>query len=111
MRNLNWEWRLADGSNIKILTEDFDRSLGDVRWSPDSKSLTFTAPSEGYVPLYSVAARGGRIKTLLDRRGVNDYDIEGDHIVFAATTVAHPNELYITNMKGKDEKPINCLQR
>ena len=39
-------------SEIKNLTEDFDRWVGSFTWTPDSKSVFFTAEDKGESPLF-----------------------------------------------------------
>lgn len=47
-------------SSPEMLTLDFDRSIRNVKWSPDEWYVYFTAPSEGGVPLYRVPINEGR---------------------------------------------------
>jgi dipeptidyl aminopeptidase/acylaminoacyl peptidase len=61
----SWPWT---GSLLRI-SPAFDRSLSDFAFSPDSRTLFFTAEDSGYVRLYSVAASGGSPSVVLDTRG------------------------------------------
>ncbi len=100
----------SSGNNARIITQDFDRSLGEVQWSPDSKTLYFSAASQGYFPLFSISAKGGKVNTVLEAPlGLNNYDVAGDRIVFAATTVEKPYELYATDRQGKSMVQITNL--
>lgn len=52
----------TDGrSEPRVLTSDFDRSPGQVRWTPEGRFLYFTAPTDGGVPLYRVSPFGARL--------------------------------------------------
>lgn len=46
------------GGMARNLTGGFDRSAGGIRWSPSSRYVYFTAPSNGGFPLYRVAPFG-----------------------------------------------------
>ena len=46
------------GGAARKLTGGFDRSAGGVRWSPSSRYVYFTAPSNGGFPLYRIAPFG-----------------------------------------------------
>src|SRR5882762_8405919 len=44
---------------IENLTETFDRSAEELGWSPDNKTISFTAENETQKPVYAMAARFG----------------------------------------------------
>ena len=44
------------------LTEDFDRHVERFAWSPDSRTLYFTAEDAARQPIYAVPAAGGAVK-------------------------------------------------
>ncbi len=46
------------GGSARNLTGGFDRSAGSIRWSPSSRYVYFTSPSNGGFPLYRVAPFG-----------------------------------------------------
>jgi dipeptidyl aminopeptidase/acylaminoacyl peptidase len=48
-----------DGSNVRVISGDFDRGVGSLTWAPDGSGLYFTAPSEGNQNLHFVSASGG----------------------------------------------------
>ena len=56
-----WRVMLYDraAGRIENLTETFDRSAEELAWSPDSKTIYFTAENETQKPVYAMAARFG----------------------------------------------------
>ena len=48
----------TDGSNPRVLTAEFDRVPGNVRWAPDSRRIYFSTGSEGATNLYVVTLDG-----------------------------------------------------
>ncbi|MCE2994974.1 MAG: S9 family peptidase [Cyclobacteriaceae bacterium] len=97
----------ATGGSPLSLTATFDRDAGQGNWSADSKTIFFTAQTEGDIPLYSIAATGGKETKLFGNdNGVNDYDLGGDKVVYALTETKNPWELYSFNLKesGKPHK-------
>ena len=63
-----WPW---DGGKLRVLTSGFDRSVGDVAFTPDSSTLYFTAEDSGHIPIYSVPVLGGQVRRLEETtRGV-----------------------------------------
>jgi dipeptidyl aminopeptidase/acylaminoacyl peptidase len=79
-----------DGSNVRIISGDFDQAPGDMMWAPDGSGLYFTADQEGSRNLHFVSLNGG----------VRDVT-RGTHLVSAssmsrngriAATVTSPHE-------------------
>jgi dipeptidyl aminopeptidase/acylaminoacyl peptidase len=100
----------ADGSGAELLTEDFDRRLSSIRWGPDNQTVYFTAPGAGYTPLYNLDLRRRRVKTVLgEDLGIYDYDIAEGVIIYAATQVSNPREIYLADEKGKNPQQLTRL--
>lgn len=95
----------ATGGSHTVLTNDFDRDVSSPTWSADGKTIYFTASSEGDIPLYSIPAKGGTVTTLISGdRGVHEFDLRGDRILYAQTEMASPWEIY--TMSLKDKRPL-----
>ena len=62
----------TDGSNIRNLTEDLDRSVSDFQWLPNSKALYISYDSEGKGILAEQALSGKR-SVLTDDLGGGSY--------------------------------------
>ncbi len=93
------------------LDESFDRWIGSMAWSPDSKSIYFTAENKGEAPIFQINAEPGQ---LLDGEagyqwpakpswphqivaGYNDaisFTPDGKTLVFDRMALDHPNEIY-----------------
>ncbi|MEQ8304242.1 MAG: S9 family peptidase [Cyclobacteriaceae bacterium] len=100
----------ASGSNPTILTEGFDRDVSSPKWSADGKMIYFTASAEGDVPLYNISAKGGKPTIVIgDDKGVMDYDLKGDKIVYAQTEVANPWDVYMMSIKDKKTTKLTKL--
>ena len=99
------------------LTASLDRDVGQSVWAADSKSIYFTAQTEGNIPIFNIPVRGGKeIKILGNNSGVNDFDLLGDKIVYGLTETKNPWEIFVTNLKdiatgqaGKSTKQLTKL--
>lgn len=101
----------AMGGSPLSLTAAFDRDASQGNWSADSKTIFFTAQTEGDIPLYSIAAAGGKETKLFGNdNGINDYDIRGDKVVYALTETKNPWEIYSFNLK-ESAKPHKQLTK
>ncbi|MBN1223543.1 MAG: S9 family peptidase [Candidatus Aminicenantes bacterium] len=100
----------AEGGEPTPLTFDFDRNVYGYRWSPDGKYVYFTAPDRGAFPLFRIPEEGGKVEILIGGpRGVRDFDIEGDRLLYALTEVTNPLELYAADADGKGERRMTSF--
>lgn len=86
----------ATGGAHRVLTAKLDRSAGNLKWAPDSKSIYFIAANRGGFPLYNVALDRTEAKTVTASPtfGVRDYDVGAHGCVQVLTTPENPSELY-----------------
>ncbi len=84
-----------DGTIIN-LTEKYDRSVDEVVWAPDSKTLYFNADDEGYHNIFEVKVSTGKVKNLTHSSTNEDLAItpDGKDLVFVRQSVTHPNDVY-----------------
>lgn len=85
----------------KRLTDTLDRSVGQILWSPDSKSAYFTARDRGHSSIYKVDLKGN-IKKLTDD-GYNiqmDITPDGKNLVFVRSYNHLPDELFKMPVTG-----------
>jgi len=52
----------VDGSNPRLISGDWDRAPGDLRWSADGAGLYFTAQNEGSQNLYYLPVASGKVQ-------------------------------------------------
>lgn len=100
----------ASGGKPAILTASFDRDISGHAWSADSKTIYFVSQTEGDIPLFSVPAKGGTISKIFGNdSGINDFDLQGDKVVFALTETKNPWEVYLLNLKDKSTRQLTRL--
>lgn len=98
------------GGKHTVLTTDFDRDVSSPTWSADGKSIYFTASADGDIPLYNIPAKGGKLTIVVGNdKGVMDYDLKGDKIVYAQTEVMNPWDVYMLNTKEKKTTQLTRL--
>ncbi len=97
----------ATGEKPALLTSALNRDAGHSVWSADSKAVYFTAQTDGDIPLYSIPAKGGTISKLIGNdSSINDFDLKGNHMVYALTETKNPWEIYSYALNEKTEKQI-----
>ncbi len=97
----------------RILTDSFDNWVDDFRWSPDSKEIYFMGEVEGYEPIYKVDLASDKITNIIRNQAIGGFEIsnEGKDIVFAASSVAKPRELYRINLGDRKIEQITDFNK
>lgn len=96
-----WRLMLYDRRAEKTanLSDGFDRSVADLAWSSDSKTIFFTAENETLQPIYAMEAHAGATpKKLVD--GFNSafsFSHDGKVLVAERTSLSMPGELFVAS--------------
>lgn len=90
------------GSNAQPFLSSFDRSAGGFTWAADGKSVYFTAPTNGGVPVYRLTVAGAKVEQLTTTEtGISSFDVSANGVVFGKTEVQNPSELYTADLSFK----------
>lgn len=95
---------------IEMITEGrFDNWVSDYRWAPDSRSIYFTAPVQGNVPLYNIDLKTKKITPVLNAKSIDAFEIapDGKSIVYTRRSVGEPVEMWRAQIdKGVAKNPV-----
>ena len=58
----------TDGSNVKLVSEGFDRNISNINWMRDGKGLYFQYDTEGMTKIASMSL-SGKVKDVVDELG------------------------------------------
>jgi dipeptidyl aminopeptidase/acylaminoacyl peptidase len=99
---------LRDGPHgeDRVLTQDWDRSVGSMTFSPDGKTLLVTAQNLGNTSLFAVDVASGTVREILHEGTVRSPSYAGQRIVFGMDHLRSPVELYSAGLDGSDLRPI-----
>ena len=70
-----------DGTD-RVLTEDWDRSAGDLAWSPDGKEIFVTSDDVGNHALFAVDVATGKVRTVVGKGHVVAPQPSGGRVVY-----------------------------
>lgn len=90
------------------LTENFDRSAQDARWSPDGRTIYFHAEHHGQLPVYAIAAAGGEPRIVVG----DTYNAEmalapdGATMVVSRPSMRMPAELFAVRLADGATRPL-----
>ena len=85
---------------ITDMTPNFDRWVDSMAWSPDSKTIYFTAENEGEAPIYALDITKSTSWPMELVSGFNDGPTptaDGKLLVFDRMSIEAPNEIYIAD--------------
>jgi dipeptidyl aminopeptidase/acylaminoacyl peptidase len=91
------------------LTEKFDGSAEGLVWSPDSKTIYFTAENETFSPIYAVEARGGAEPKKVVAEGFNSavsISRDGKIMAFERTSLTMPAEVFVAVGDGANVQQV-----
>ena len=106
-----WRVMLYDRQSGKNenLSEGFDRSANDLAWSPDSKTIYFTAENETQQPVYAMAARAGAEPKKIIADGYNtaiSFSADGKTLVFERASLTMPAEVFAASSDGTNVRQL-----
>ncbi len=91
------------------LAEDWDRSAGDLEWSPDGRTIYTVADNLGQSSLFAVDVAGGAVRTVVRDGSVSSPRGAGGRIVFGRDDLRGPVELYSVPPEGGDLRPVTTI--
>jgi dipeptidyl aminopeptidase/acylaminoacyl peptidase len=106
-----WRVMLYDRQSGKNenLSEGFDRSANELAWSPDSKTIYFTAENETQQPVYAMAARAGAEPKRIIADTYNtaiSFSADGKTLVFERTSLTIPAEVFAASSDGSNAQQL-----
>ena len=111
LAKLSW----PDAGQPVILTTRFDRAVGSFAFTPDSRSIYFTAEEAGNEKLYTLAAEGGDVTLAMDMmRGVYTnlkIPAKAPSTILLANweSAINPPELFRLDLKSKTQQPLTAF--
>ena len=85
------------------LTENLDRSVNEILWSPDSTSLYFSAEEKGLVSLFRIHLAQKRIEKILDGHFIRSLSLspDGKKMIFLKQSMHSPANVYSLDLKTR----------
>jgi dipeptidyl aminopeptidase/acylaminoacyl peptidase len=94
---------------LRVVTEAWDRSAGNLVWSADGKTIWTDTDNLGNHSVFAVDVASGNARVVIDKGSNTSPHPAGDRIVFSRDTMRAPAELYSAKLDGSDLKQITHL--
>ena len=95
-------------SRRRALTQDWDRSVGSIAWTPDSRALIVTAQDTLEHPAYRVDARTGAVTRLTERGNIGDVTpLAGGAMLYSVNSIVSPTDLVLRSADGQARRLTN----
>ncbi|WP_210358886.1 alpha/beta hydrolase family protein [Sphingomonas beigongshangi] len=89
---------------VRALTEGWDRSVGSITWSPDSKRIYVTAQDTQEMPLWAVDPKSGKVERLTQQGHVSAVAATPAGAVVALNSLTAPDDFYAIAGRGKPRR-------
>jgi dipeptidyl aminopeptidase/acylaminoacyl peptidase len=93
----------------RVLTQDWDRSAGDLVWSADGKEIYCTSDDLGQHALFAVDAATGKVRTVVGKGHVVAPQLQGARVAFLLDSLEGPAELYSVKPDGSDRRKLTGI--
>lgn len=98
-----------DGSP-RTLTENWDRSPGDLAWAPDGSAIYASADNVGNHSIFKIDPKDGMVSAVLTRHTNSaPRPLADGRLVFTQDSLVSPVELYVLPSDGGDPAPITHI--
>jgi len=108
-----WQVMLLErGTGVsRSLTADWDRSVDNLVWSPDSRTLVLEAEEQGNKALWRLSRDGGTPVALVREGACGDSAVlaDGGTVIFSQSTLRRPSELQRIPLLGGGSMPLTRL--
>lgn len=97
-----------DGTE-RVLTQDWDRSVGGFCWSGDNKTIYVTASNLGQRSLFAIDVATAKVRTVVRDGFVGAIGVASKNIIFGFDDLKNPVELFSVKPNGKDIREITRI--
>ena len=95
----------------RVLTQDWDRSAGDMVFSTDGKTLYVTAQDIGEVRLFAIDVATGAVQKVVDGGHIRSPQVTGEMLVYGRDDLRAPVDLFARPASGGTERRLTAVNR
>jgi tricorn protease len=96
-------WRVPAGGGVAVALTGAEFSASDPVWSPDSRSIAFSANRHGNADVFVMSAKGGEIKRLTTHSQADTphaFSPDGKSVLFSSMRLGDPKVAFGGQLMG-----------
>ena len=93
----------------RVLTEEWDRSAGNLTWSRDGKEIFVTSDDVGNHALFAVDVATGKVRTVVGKGHVVAPQPIGERVVYLHDSMKGPAEIHTVRADGGDVRKVTGI--
>jgi dipeptidyl aminopeptidase/acylaminoacyl peptidase len=93
----------------RVLTEEWDRSPGEMAWSPDGKEIFATSDDVGNHALFAINVTSGKVRTVVGKGHVVAPQPSSGRVVYLHDSMTGPAELFTVRADGADPRKVTGI--
>ncbi len=87
------------------ITADWDYTIDEFTWAPDSRSIYFVAPKDGVIPVFNIRLADRVITQLVDEMAdFTSLAVAGDKLVTMSHSMLRPNEIMTIDLNPRSRR-------
>jgi dipeptidyl aminopeptidase/acylaminoacyl peptidase len=97
----------------RVMTPTFNNWVDNLGWSPDAKTLYFTADVNGHTPLYALDIGTGKIREVIDLKTIDAFVVspDGSTLALDRRSVGEPREIWTAPTKGGRAQQVTFFNK
>jgi dipeptidyl aminopeptidase/acylaminoacyl peptidase len=100
-----------ESGKSEVISESYRDWIDEFQWSADSKSIYFSGPMKGQVPIHRLELASRTITQVLADRNITAFDASAGRLVYSRTSVGEPVEIYGAELRdGKASQPARLTR-
>ena len=90
----------------RVVTEAWDRSVGEIAWSADGKTIYTSTDNIGHHSVFAIDVASGNAKVIVEKGTNTSPRVAGERIVFSKDTLLMPAELFSVKADGTEPRQL-----
>ncbi|MEN3337707.1 MAG: hypothetical protein V7647_1383 [Acidobacteriota bacterium] len=95
----------------RVVTGAWDRSVGEIVWSADSRTVYTTADNLGHKSLFAIDVPTGAVRTIVKDGHISSPAVAADRVVFLRDHFRSPAEIHSARADGTDVTALTTVNR
>mgnify|MGYP002619652524 CR=1 FL=1 len=102
-------WPPTEEGTVREVAESWDRSIGDLIFAPDGRSVVVSAQNVGQTSLFSIELDSGSVREIVGPGTNGSLAIASERVVYMHHDLTHPAELHVVPLSGGEPRALTSI--